>query len=174
MDKSELARRLKEACYLEGDFTLRSGRKSSYYFDKYRFETRPDILRPVAVELAAMLPEDADRLAGAELGGVPLATAVALESGLPYVIVRKESKEYGTANRIEGLLDEGDHVVLIEDVATTAGAALKAVEALYQAGAGQVSALVVVDRPEGADEAFQGAGVPWRALFTIESIKGEP
>ena len=81
MDTEELGRRLKEAALLEGEFTLRSGRKSHYYFDKYRFETCPDLLRDVAAELAAMLPEDADRLAGAELGGVPLATAVALETG---------------------------------------------------------------------------------------------
>ncbi|MHC4789659.1 MAG: orotate phosphoribosyltransferase, partial [Planctomycetota bacterium] len=120
--------------------------------------------------LAEMLPQDAVRLAGAELGGVPLVTAVALATGLPFVIVRKESKGYGTANRIEGRMQEGEHVVLLEDVATTAGAALKAVAALRQAGAGKVSVLLVLDRQEGAEEAFRQAGVPYRSLFTSESL----
>ena len=165
-----LARRLKEAALLRGEFTLRSGRKSNYYFDKYRFETDPGLLKAVARELAALLPEGVDRLAGAELGGVPLATAVALETGLPFVIVRKESKGYGTEKRIEGQLAPGESVALLEDVATTAGAALKAVEALREAGAGKVSVLLVLDRQEGAAEAFARAGIPFRALFTSESL----
>ena len=176
MDRGELGRRLKEVALLEGEFTLRSGRKSHYYFDKYRFETCPDLLRDVAAELARMLPEDVGRLAGAELGGVPLATAVALATRVPFVIVRKESKGYGTNERIEGEMKPGEHVVLLEDVATTAGAALKAIQALREAGAGKVTVLLVLDRQEGAEEAFREAGVPWRALFTSESlgIKGEP
>ncbi len=170
MDREQLARRLKDVALLEGDFTLRSGRKSNYYFDKYRFETHPGLLRDVAEELAAMLPEGVDRLTGAELGGVPLATAVALETDMSFVIVRKESKGYGTAKRIEGEMHEGEHVVLLEDVATTAGAALKAVAALREAGAGRVSCLLVLDRQEGAEEAFRKAGVPYCALFTSQSL----
>jgi len=168
--REDLARLLKSVALLEGDFTLRSGRKSRYYFDKYRFETNPGLLRAVAHELAAMLPEGVGRLAGAELGGVPLATAVALESGIPFVIVRKESKGYGTEKRIEGEMHAGEHVVLLEDVATTAGAALKAVEALREAGAGKVSVLLVLDREEGAAESFDEAGVSYRALFTARSL----
>jgi orotate phosphoribosyltransferase len=170
MDRDELAKLLLDVALLHGEFTLRSGRKSSFYFDKYRFETRPDLLKPVAEALAALLPEGVDRLAGAELGGVPLATSVALETGLPFVIVRKASKGYGTDERIEGQMQPGDHVVLLEDVATTAGAALSAVEALRQAGAGTVSALVVLDREEGAEEAFRAAHVPYAALFTATSL----
>ncbi|KPK64623.1 MAG: hypothetical protein AMK73_04600 [Planctomycetes bacterium SM23_32] len=170
MANHELARQLKDVALLRGEFTLRSGRKSSYYFDKYRFETHPALLRAVARELAAMLPEGTQRLAGAELGGVPLATAVALETGLPFVIVRKAGKQYGTENRIEGALERGERVVLLEDVATTAGAALKAVEGLREAGAGEVSVLLVLDRQEGAADAFAEAGVPYRALFTSESL----
>ena len=170
MANAELGRQLKEVALLEGDFTLRSGRRSRYYLDKYRFETHPGLLRRVAKELAGMLPEGTDRLAGAALGGVPLATAVALETDLPFVIVRKESKGYGTANRIEGVMEPGENVVLLEDVATTAGAALHAVEALREAGAGSVSVLLVLDRQEGAAEAFAAAGVPFRALFTSESL----
>jgi orotate phosphoribosyltransferase len=159
MSRDALARQLKEVALLTGEFKLRSGRTSSYYFDKYRFETHPGLLRGVV-----------DRLAGAELGGVPLATAVALETDLPFVIVRKGSKGYGTDRRIEGVMDAGERVVLLEDVATTAGAALEAVEALRAAGAGEVSVLLVLDRQEGAAEAFAQAGVPYRALFTSESL----
>jgi len=170
MGREELARQLKEAALLRGEFTLRSGRKSSYYFDKYRFETDPSLLKAVAQELAAMLPEGTQRLAGAELGGVPLATAVALETGLPFVIVRKETKGYGTEKRVEGEMLPGEHVVLLEDVATTAGAALKAAQGLKDAGAGKVSVLLVLDRQEGAAEAFSQAGVPFDALFTLRSL----
>ncbi len=174
MDRGQLALRLKQVALLEGEFTLRSGRKSNYYFDKYLFETHPGLLRDVARELARMLPEDTDRLAGAELGGVPLAAAVALETDIPFVIVRKASKDYGTENRIEGVLQPGENVVLVEDVATTGGAALSAVEVLRAAGAGRVSALVVLDRQEGAEENFRRAAVPLRALFTTESLGVKP
>jgi orotate phosphoribosyltransferase len=176
VEKKALAEQLKRVALLRGEFTLRSGRKSNYYFDKYRFETCPDLLREVANELSRMLPEGVDRLAGAELGGVPLATAVALETGLPFVIVRKETKGYGTDRLIEGQMQPGEHLVLLEDVTTTAGAALKAVEALRQCGAGKVSVLVVLDRQEGAQEAFAQAGIPYKALFTSEylGIKENP
>ncbi len=170
VDRRELAEKLKEKALLRGEFTLRSGRKSSYYFDKYRFETDPELLSAVAKEMAGMLPKNVERLAGAELGGVPLATALALETGLPFVIVRKEAKGYGTDNRIEGKLEHGEFVLLVEDVATTAGAALRAVDALREAGAGTVSAFVVLDREEGAEEAFRRALVPYRALFTSTSL----
>jgi orotate phosphoribosyltransferase len=170
MDRDELGRKLRQVALLEGEFTLRSGRKSSYYFDKYRFETNPELLRLVAEHMATMLPDGVGRLAGAALGGVPLVTAVALQTGLPFIIVRKESKGYGTDKLIEGELNPGDNVVLIEDVATVAGAALKAVEAIRGSGAGEVSVLLVLDRQEGAAEAFRAAGVPYRALFTSESL----
>lgn len=170
MPTEDLARRLKEVALLRGQFTLRSGRKSSYYFDKYRFETHPGLLEAVAKEFAAMLPDDVDRLAGPALGGVPLVTAVALETGLPFVIVRKASKGYGTDKRIEGIMERGDRIVMTEDVVTTAGAALDAVQALRDAGAGSVTALVVLDRQEGAAEAFAAANVPYKALFTSESL----
>lgn len=170
MDKQQLAKRLMEVAYNEGDFTLRSGRKSHYLIDKYGFETRPELLREIARELAAMLPEDTERLAGVELGGVPLVTAVALETGMPFVIVRKGQKGHGLDRPFEGEMAEGEHVVLIEDIATTGGAACAAAEVLREAGAGKVSLLVVVDRQEGAEEGFRKAGVPYRALFTRESL----
>ena len=170
MDKTTLARRLMEAAYTEGDFTLRSGRKSNYIIDKYAFETRPELLREVARELAAMLPPRVQRLAGVELGGVPLATAVSMETGVPFVIVRKGQKGHGLDRPIEGELRIGEHVALLEDVVTTGGAALAGVETLRQSGAGSVSVIAVVDRQEGGEEAFRDAGVPFHTLFTRESL----
>src|SRR5918911_1450885 len=126
-----LAAALREHAYLEGDFVLRSGRRSRYYLDKYRFETRPDLLGPLGERLAALVAEhepDARRLAGPELGAVALAAAASLASGLPFLIVRKEAKEYATGNRVEGVFRAGDVVCLIEDIVTSAGAAAGAVD----------------------------------------------
>ena len=156
---------------LRGDFLLRSGARSSYYIDKYLFTTQPDVLRRLAVELASRLPPGVQRLAGTVLGAVPLATAVSLQTQLPMVIVRTDKpKEYGTAKQIEGTLVAGERVVLVEDIVTTAGAALTAVEVLRAAGADVLGALVVVDREEGGAEAFAAAGVPYQALFTKSSL----
>jgi orotate phosphoribosyltransferase len=162
-----LGRDLVEVAVLRGSFVLRSGQTSSYYIDKYLFTTRPDILRRVAAALAPLVPSDAQRLAGPVLGAVPLVTAVALQTGLPTVIVRTDApKGHGTARTIEGQLIEGDRVVLVEDVVTTGGAALDAVRLLREAGADVLRALCVVDREQGGAEAFAAAGVPFQALFT--------
>ncbi|MFW5922943.1 MAG: orotate phosphoribosyltransferase [Planctomycetota bacterium] len=170
MKRNELIRRLKDVAYIEGDFTLRSGRKSHYLIDKYEFETRPALLRELASELADLLPEGADRLAGVELGGVPLVTAVALETDMEYVIVRKGEKGHGLDRPYEGQMESGEHVALIEDIATTGGAAIDAARKLLDSGADRVTLLVVVDRQEGAGEAFANEGLPYRALFTRESL----
>jgi len=152
---------------LRGSFRLRSGAISSYYIDKYLFTTRPDLLRRIAAALAALLPPETQRLAGPVLGAVPLVTAVALHTGLPSVIVRTDApKEYGTAKQIEGTLEPGERIALVEDVVTTGGAALAAVASLRAAGAEVLQALCVVDREEGGADAFAQAGVPLRALFT--------
>jgi orotate phosphoribosyltransferase len=162
-----LGRDLVTATVLRGSFLLRSGAQSSYYIDKYLFTTQPDLLRRIASELAARLPGDVQRLAGPVLGAVPLVTAVSLHTGLPSLIVRVDKpKDYGTSKKIEGLLQAGERVMLVEDVVTTGGAALAAVEVLREAGAEVLGALVVVDREEGGAEAFAAAGVPYAALFT--------
>src|SRR2546423_13298508 len=137
MDRDELARALGECAYLEGDFVLRSGRRSRYYLDKYLFETRPELLGPLGEAIAEAVQEaepDAVRLAGPELGAVALAAAASLASGLPFVIVRKEAKDYGTSKPLEGAFEQGDLTCLVEDVVTSAGAALQAVEALREGG----------------------------------------
>src|SRR5579862_8835112 len=113
-ERSELARDLVAASWLEGDFVLRSGRRSKYYFDKYLFETQPRILRRVATLLGELVPAGTQRLAAPELGGIVLGAAVSLELDLPLVLVRKEAKGYGTAKALEGVLEPGDRVCLIE------------------------------------------------------------
>jgi len=166
--RDELGGALREAAYLEGDFVLRSGRRSKYYLDKYRFETRPDLLAPLGRAIAAAVREhepDATRLAGPELGAVALAAAASLESGLPFLIVRKEAKDYGTSKRLEGVFQEGERVCLIEDVVTTGGAALEAVEALREAGLQVSTAVCVVDREEGGADALARHAVRLRPIF---------
>jgi orotate phosphoribosyltransferase len=173
VNRRELAAALREHAYLEGDFVLRSGRRASYYLDKYRFETLPELLRPLGEALAAAARDvepGAVRLAGPELGAVPLATAASLESGLPFLIVRNEPKAYGTGNRLEGAFDEGDLVCLIEDVVTSGGAAVASVEALREAGLAVRNAVCVVDREEGGAEALAATGVRLRPLFRVPEL----
>jgi orotate phosphoribosyltransferase len=166
-----LGRDLVTAAVLRGNFLLRSGAQSSYYIDKYLFTTQPDLLRRIAEELAARVPGGIQRLAGPVLGAVPILTALSLRTGLPSVIVRVEKpKEYGTAKQIEGVLVAGERVMLVEDIVTTAGAALTVVDVLRQAGAEVVGALAVVDREQGGAAAFAAAGVPYEALFTKSAL----
>ena len=168
MKREDLASALREHAYLEGDFVLRSGRRSNYYLDKYRFETRPDLLAALGEHIAAAVAEhepDAVRLAGPELGAVALAAAASLSSGLPFLIVRKEPKEHGTANRLEGVYEEGERICLVEDVVTSGGAAVEAIEALREAGLECRNAVCVVDREEGGVDALARRGVRLMALF---------
>lgn len=122
MDKATLAARIAQVSTLHGEFTLRSGQVANVYFDKYRFEAQPDILRPLARVMADLLPADTEIIAGLELGGVPLATAIALETGLPAGFIRKEAKTYGTCRALEGADMSGRRVTFIEDIITTGGA----------------------------------------------------
>jgi orotate phosphoribosyltransferase len=169
----ELLSAIRDHAYLEGDFVLRSGRRSSYYLDKYRFETRPDLLAALAERIAAKVAEvepEAVRLAGPELGAVPVVTAASLRSGLPFVIVRKAAKDYGTANRLEGAFEAGECVCLIEDVVTSGGAAADTVEALREAGLQCRNAVCVVDREEGGIDALARLAVRMWPLFTTSDV----
>src|SRR6478672_9241441 len=168
-----LAASLKEHAYLEGDFVLRSGKRSNYYLDKYRFETRPELLRPLGERIAAVVQEhasDATRLAGPELGAVALAASASLASGLPFLLVRKAAKEYGTAKRIEGVYDEGECICLVEDVVTSGGALLESVDALREAGLVVHTAVCVVDREEGGADALARHAVRLRPLFRASEL----
>ncbi len=175
MTDEALAAALVEHAYLEGDFLLRSGKRSRYYLDKYRFETRPDLLRPLGERIAAVVREhapEATRLAGPELGAVALAAAASLESGLPFLIVRKAAKEYGTAKRLEGPYENGECVCLVEDVVTSGGALLESVEALRGAGLVVHTAVCVVDREEGGADALARHAVRLRPLFRAGELLG--
>ncbi|MDS0296461.1 orotate phosphoribosyltransferase [Halogeometricum luteum] len=152
-----------------GEFELSHGGTSNYYVDKYLFETDPHCLRLIAEAFAERL-DGVEKLAGVALGAVPLVAVTAAETDIPYVIARKEAKEYGTANRIEGRLAEGEEVVVLEDIATTGTSALDAVEALREAGAVVNRVLVVVDRDEGGRERLAEADVELDALVTAEDL----
>ena len=176
MNDADLAALLKERAYLEGDFVLRSGRRSTYYLDKYRFETHPELLRALGERIAAQAMNAGDGtpdlLAGPELGAVALAAAASLAGGLPFLIVRKDAKQYGTANRIEGVYEPGQRVCLVEDVVTTGGAAVSAIEALRHAGLECRTAVCVVDREEGGVDALARVAVRLRPLFTVQDFVG--
>ena len=177
MTDEELKLALREHAYLEGDFVLRSGRRSRYYLDKYRFETRPDILGALGERLAAAVEEseaDAVRLAAPELGAVVLAAATSLASGLPFLIVRGEAKEYGTAKRVEGAFERGECVCLVEDIVTSGGALVEAVGALREVGLTVRTAVCVVDREEGGAEALDDHGVRLRPLFRAADLLATP
>jgi orotate phosphoribosyltransferase len=170
---AELKLALREAAYLEGDFVLRSGKRSRYYLDKYRFETRPDILSALGERIAESVAEfepHAVRLAGPELGAVALAAAGSLASSLPFLIVRKAAKDYGTSNRVEGAFEEGDQVCLVEDVVTSGGALLEAVFALRDAGLVVRTAVCVVDREEGGADALARHAVRLRPIFRASEV----
>ncbi|MFB6255495.1 MAG: orotate phosphoribosyltransferase, partial [Haloplanus sp.] len=154
------------------EFELSHGGTSDYYVDKYLFETDPECLSRVAGAFADRLGGD-ETLAGVALGAVPLVAVTSAETGRPYVIARKQAKEYGTGNRIEGRLDKGDQVVVLEDIATTGKSALDAVEALRDAGAVVDRVLVVVDREEGASELLADHGIELESLLTASDLLAE-
>jgi orotate phosphoribosyltransferase len=174
MANQELITALREAEAVKyGEFDLSHGGTSNYYVDKYVFETDPDCLAQIAAAFAERLTDT--KLAGVALGGVPLVAVTSVETGLPYVIARKQQKEYGTANLIEGTLVEGEEVVVIEDIATTGQSAIDAAEALREAGAIVDRVLVVVDREEGAAENLADHDLQLESLVTASDLlEGAP
>ena len=169
-DKESLGKELVATAYLTGDFDLSSGRKSNYFFDKYLFETEPELLASVTKYLSEGIPAEAKRLAGMAVGAVPLVTALSLETRLPFVIVRKTQKPYGTARQIEGRLNQGDAVVLVEDIVTTGQQTLRAAKILQEAGARVTKVICVIDREEGGRKNLEAAGLSFEALFTRTSL----
>lgn len=165
-----LADRVRAAALLEGDFVLSSGQRSRFYVDKYLFSTEPDLLREVARALAGLLPSGTERLAGVAVGAVPLVVALSLETGLPYVIVRRTAKDYGTARSIEGRYRPGERLVLVEDVVTTGTQAVEAARGLSEEGLEVQRILAVLDRREGREEGL--GGFPFGALLRIEDLVG--
>jgi len=168
--KEELIRRVKEESYLKGDFLLRSGKRSKYYMDKYLFETCPDILKALGEEFAKHMTDDVTLIAGAELGGVALAAATAIETGKKWIIVRNSKKDYGTSKMVEGTIKEGDVVLLVEDIATTGGQVLEAAKIIEDAGASVKKIVCVIDRKQGAEENISGAGQVFESIMTKEDL----
>jgi len=170
MTKDELVKRIKETAYLEGDFILRSGKRSKYYLDKYLFETCPDILKALGKEFAKHVTSDVTLIAGAELGGVALAAATALQTGKNWIIVRQSRKNHGTSKLIEGKLKSGDVVLLVEDVATTGGQVLEAAKVITEAGAKIKKIVAVIDRKQGASENITLAGYKFEFILTKDDL----
>jgi len=168
--KEALARDLVRASYLKGDFVLRSGKRSDRYFDKFLFETDPALLKRLGEELASLVPTTTQRLAAPELGAVLLGGAVSMATGLPLLLVRKEPKAYGTARQIEGRVDKGERITVIEDVVTTGGDSLRSVQVLRDAGLDVIHLVVVLDRGEGGEDNIREAGIPYSPLFRITDL----
>jgi orotate phosphoribosyltransferase len=168
--RNELLKRVKETAYLEGDFILRSGKRSKYYLDKYLFETCPDILKALGKEFAKHVGDDITLIAGAELGGVALAAAAAMETGKNWVIIRNSKKGYGTGKLVEGKLNKGDVVLLVEDIATTGGQVLEAAKVITEAGATIKKIVAVIDRKQGAGENITSAGYKFESLLTKDDL----
>ncbi|MFT3966576.1 MAG: orotate phosphoribosyltransferase [Sphingobium sp.] len=161
-----LARDIRAVAHLRGRFLLRSGRTASEYFDKYRFEGQPALLKRIADAMLAHLPPDAQLLAGLELGGVPIATAMSLQSGMPVVFVRKQAKDYGTCLAVEGGDIAGRSLVLVEDVITTGGAVVDAARLVRDAGGRIRAILCAIWRGEGDPHIPALPGVPVFAALT--------
>jgi orotate phosphoribosyltransferase len=168
--RKDLIKRIKETAYLEGDFVLRSGKRSKYYLDKYLFETCPDILKALGEEFARYVTDDVTLIAGAELGGVALAAATAMACGKNWVIIRNSKKGYGTGKLIEGTLKSGDVVLLVEDIATTGGQVLEAAKVITEAGAKVKEIVAVIDRKQGAGENITAAGYKFESILTKDDL----
>ncbi len=158
-----------------GDFTLASGAKSSYYIDIKKASTNPKVLYLIS-QLMAMKMQDLnirpDRIAGVVLGSVPLAAALSLATGVPYVMIRKEKKDHGTGKLIEGDLEAGDKVLVVEDVITTAGSSIKAIETLRASGAVVTDVISVIDREGGGKENLADVGVDFHPLVRASDLVG--
>jgi len=166
-----LARRIYDRSHLTGEFRLRSGVVSGEYFDKYLFESDPELLREVSRALVALLPEGVEALAGLELGGVPLATMASQLSGVPALFVRKEAKDYGTCRLAEGGGVAGRRLAVIEDVVTSGGQLIRSCAALRQRGADIVAVLCVIDREAGGAESLAAEGLTLRSVFTMSLLR---
>ncbi|MEZ5383439.1 MAG: orotate phosphoribosyltransferase [Microthrixaceae bacterium] len=157
--RADLARRIYASSHLTGEFTLRSGRVSNEYFDKYRFESDPVLLADVAEALATLVPEGTEVLAGLEMGGIPVVTALAQVTGLPACFVRKQAKAYGTAKFAEGAEVAGKRVLVVEDVITSGGQVVLSTADLRGVGAQIEHVVCVIDRSEGGTEALAAEGL---------------
>jgi len=171
MDKAQLAEQVVKVALRRGQFKLRSGQTSDVYFDKYQFEARPTLLREIARQLAPLVPKETEVLAGLELGGVPIATALSFETGLIAAFVRKERKSYGTCLIAEGAEVRGKRVCIVEDVITTGGAVLDSVRELRAEGAIVDTVLSVIFRGDPQKDAFAAEGLARISLLSLADLQ---
>lgn len=171
MTHDELASRIAERATLRGEFLLRSGQTSNIYFDKYLFESDPQLLLEITRQMTALLPPDVDALAGLEMGGIPIATMLSQHSGIPALFVRKDAKAYGTCKLAEGGEISGRRLVVIEDVVTSGGQILISTGELRKLGATIDTVLCVVDREAGGAEALAAEGLQLRALVRRSELE---
>ncbi len=167
----KLARRIYDCSHLTGEFLLRSGKTSTEYFDKYQFESNPHLLRDIAKALAPLVPSDTEYLGALEMGGIPIATALSFETGIPVVFVRKQAKEYGTCKFAEGPSINGKRLTLVEDVITTGGQVVLSTTDLRGDGALVNSVICVIDRSEGETQKMTDGKIKMTALFTMAQLK---
>jgi len=166
-----MAQRIAAAATLRGKFRLRSGQVSDVYFDKYRLESDPILFRAIVLAMKSMVPQGVDGLAGLELGGVPLAVMLSQELQVPAYFVRKKAKEYGTCRLAEGGEVGRRHLVILEDVVTTAGQVVASTEELRKLGAIVTHALCVIDRDQGGSARASAAGLELRSLFRVNEME---
>lgn len=171
MDRQELAQQIFKVSHLTGEFKLRSGQISNEYFDKYRFESQPTLLNAIAEQMSSLIPPDTEVLAGLEVGGIPIATALSLKTGLPIVFVRKKAKDYGTCQLAEGVTIKGKKVCIIEDVITTGGQVHLSAEDLRREGAQLSDVLCVIDRGSDSIQKMKEKGLNLHPLFTMAELK---
>jgi orotate phosphoribosyltransferase len=174
MTRTDLGFAIASVSALSGHFVLRSGATATEYFDKYCFEGDPTLLAAIAEHLERMIPPTTDALAGLELGGVPLATALSLRTGLPAVFVRKRAKDYGTRRLAEGGDIEGRRLLIVEDVVTSGGQVIESAVALRELGAVVTHAVCVIDREAGGSAALASAGIELHSLFRKGDLAAFP
>lgn len=172
MDRPELARAIRDRSKLTGTFVLRSGATSDTYFDKYLFESDPQLLRAIAEHMVGLVPPNTDLLCGLELGGIPVVTMLSQVTGLPCVFLRKRAKNYGTRKYAEGPELAGRRLLLVEDVVSSGGAIVDQVRVLESDGITADRAVCVIDRRAPGQDALADAGVTLTALFTMSEIEG--
>jgi len=171
MEKAELAKKIRDAAFLTGRFKLRSGKISSFYWDKYRFESDPVLLDAVVDEMQKLLPSSFDKLAGLEMGGIPLATCLSLKTGKRCLFVRKLAKPYGTCNLLEGGFQAGERAVAIEDVITVAGQVCASVKQMRELGLVVEDVVCVIDRQQGGRENLKEIGCSLASVFTLDELE---
>ncbi len=173
MTKEQVAKKIYELSHITGKFLLRSGQISNEYFDKYLFEADPGTLIEIAKIMSDLIPEETEVIAGLEMGGIPVVTALSLDTGIPAAFVRKKAKEYGTCKLAEGADVEGKKVLIIEDVVTTGGAIIDGVRELRKKGAVVENVLCVIQRADKATDILAAEDLKLIPAFTMDYIKAQ-